>query len=284
MGAPKSELKKFVVELARKDGWRTVHEGVEVKLTRYPDTDETVILCRSADRRAKERAMHDKFSARIEAALSRLSARVARSKTRLDPAKVNRQIGRILQQNQRAAARFAITLEPDGCAAGFRLAVAYNAAFDDWAALSEGAYLLRSNIADWSDQKLWKAYIQLTQAEAAFRIQKDQLNVRPIWHQREDRVQAHILVCFLAFVLWKSLEMWQQRAGLGNSPRTILEELARIQSHDVVLPTATYGQFRLRCVTHPDAAQAALLERLGIVLPKRMRLAENDRTTIARSA
>ena len=284
MGAPKSELKKFGVELARKDGWRTVHEGVEVKLTRYPDTDETVILCRSADRRAKERAMHDKFSARIEAALSRLSARVARSKTRLDPAKVNRQIGRILQQNQRAAARFAITLEPDGCAAGFRLAVAYNAAFDDWAALSEGAYLLRSNIADWSDQKLWKAYIQLTQAEAAFRIQKDQLNVRPIWHQREDRVQAHILVCFLAFVLWKSLEMWQQRAGLGNSPRTILEELARIQSHDVVLPTATYGQFRLRCVTQPDAAQAALLERLGIVLPKRMRLAENDRTTIARSA
>ncbi|HJZ14722.1 MAG TPA: hypothetical protein VJ251_04610, partial [Stellaceae bacterium] len=59
-------------------------------------------------------------------------------------------------------------------------------------------------------------YIQLTQAEAAFRIQKNQLNVRPIWHQREDRVQAHILVCFLAFVLWKSLEMWQQRAGLGT--------------------------------------------------------------------
>ncbi len=157
----------------------------------------------------------------------------------LDPAVVNRQIGRILQQNQRAAARFAIALESDGCPAGFRLDVTCNASFDDWAALSEGAYLLRSNIADWSDQQLWKAYIQLTQAEAAFRIQKDQLNVRPIWHQREDRVQAHILVCFLAFVLWKSLEMWQQRAGLGNSPRTVLEELARIQSHDVVLPTAT---------------------------------------------
>ena len=154
--------------------------------------------------------------------------------------------------------------------------VACNAAFDDWAALSEGAYLLRSNIADWSDQQLWKAYIQLTQAEAAFRIQKDQLNVRPIWHQREDRVQAHILVCFLAFVLWKSLEMWQQRAGLGNSPRTLLEELARIQSHDVVLPTSTHGHIRLRCVTQPDPAQAALLDRLGIVLPKRMRLAEHE--------
>jgi transposase len=284
IGAPKSELKKFGSELACPDGWRMVQEGVEVKLARHPETDETVILCRSADRRSKEQAMHDKFSRRIEDALVRLTARIVRSKKRLDAATVNRQIGRILQQNQRAAGRFVIALEPDSCPAGFRLAVAYNASFDDWATLSEGAYLLRSNIGDWSDQQLWKAYIQLTQAEAAFRIQKDQLNLRPIWHQREDRVQAHILVCFLAFVLWKSLEMWQQRADLGNSPRTILDELSRIQSHDVVLPTATHGQIRLRCVTQPDAAQAALLDRLGIVLPKRMRIAEPTPTALQISA
>jgi transposase len=283
IGAPKSELKKFGPELATASGWRGVHEGVEVKLARHPETGETIILCRSADRRSKEKAMHDKFSGRIETALERLALRIAHSKKRLDPAIVNRQIGRILQQNQRAAARFAITLEPDDCPAGFRLNVACNASFDDWAALSEGAYLLRSNIEEWSNQQLWKAYIQLTQAEAAFRIQKDQLNVRPIWHQREDRVQAHILVCFLAFVLWKSLEMWQSRAGLGNSPRTILEELTRIQSHDVVLPTATHGHIRLRCVTQPDAAQAALLDRLGITLPKRMRLAEHETASPARS-
>ncbi|MGH8402254.1 MAG: IS1634 family transposase [Gammaproteobacteria bacterium] len=275
IGAPKSELKKFAFALAAADGWRAVREGVEVKLARHPETDETVILCRSADRRAKEQAMHDKFSRRIETALERLAVRIANSKKRLEQTKVNRQIGRILQQNQRAAARFAIALEADDGPSGFRLTVAYNASFDDWAALSEGAYLLRSNIDDWTDQQLWRASIQLTQAEAAFRIQKDQLNVRPIWHQHEDRVQAHILVCFLAFVLWKSLEMWQQRAGLGNSPRTILEELAHIQSHDVVLPTATYGQIRLRCVTQPDAAQAALLDRLGVVLPKRLRLPEH---------
>src|ERR1700736_408158 len=284
IGAPKSELKKFASELARQNGWHMVHEGVEVKLTRHPETEETVILCRSADRRSKERAMHDKFSRRIEEALERLTSRIARSKKRVDPAMVNRQIGRILQQSQRSAARFAITLEADGCPAGCRLRVAYNAVFDDWAALSEGAYLLRSNITDWSDQQLWKAYIQLTQAEAAFRIQKDQLNVRPVWHQREDRVQAHILVCFLAFVLWKSLEMWQQRAGLGNSPPTILEELARIQSHDVVLPTATHGQIRLRCVTQPDPAQAALLDRLGLILPKRMRLEDRRFPALAISA
>jgi transposase len=284
IGAPKSELKKFASALASSSGWRAVQEGVEVNLTRHPETDETVILCRSADRRSKEKAMHDKFSGRIDAALECLAARIASAKKRLDPAQINRQIGRILAHNQRAAARFAITLEPDGSPASFRLRVEHNATFDDWAAISEGAYLLRSNIGDWSDAQLWKAYIQLTQAEAAFRIHKDQLNLRPIWHQREDRVQAHILVCFLAFVLWKSLEMWQSRSGLGSAPRTILQELARIQSHDVILPTATHGNIRLRCVTHPDPAQAALLDRLGIVLPKRMRLAEHESSTLAQSA
>ena len=215
--------------------------------------------------------MHDKFSRRIEAALARLAARIDSSTRRLDAAQVNRQIGRILQQNQRSAARFQITLPAADCPAGFRLHVEYDDAFDEWAALSEGAYVLRSNIDDWRDEQLWKAYIQLTQVEAAFRIHKDQLHVRPIWHQRADRVQAHILVCFLAFVLWKCLEMWQQRAGLGSSPRTVLDEIARIQSHDVVLPTATHGEIRLRCIAQPDAAQAALLDRLGIVLPRRMR-------------
>lgn len=84
---------------------------------------------------------------------------------------------------------------------------------------------------------------------------------------------------------WSStLELWQQRAGLGKSPRTVLEELARIQSHDVVLPTASHGEIRLRCVTQPDAAQAVLLERLGIVLPKRMRLSELELPAIDLSA
>jgi len=285
IGAPKSELKKFAGALADTASWREVREGIEVKLTRCPDTGETVILCRSAERRSKEQAMHDKFSRRIQVALERLAARITRSKRRLDREQVNRQIGRILQQNQRAAQRFNVRLADDGSGpAGFRLEIEVNASFDDWAALSEGAYLLRSNISDWRDEQLWKAYIQLTQAEAAFRIQKDQLKVRPVWHQRGNRVEAHILVCFLAFVLWKTLEMWQSRAGLGNSPRIILEELARIQSHDVVLPAATLGQIRLRCVTQPDAAQAALLDRLGITLPKRMRLAEHELPTLAASA
>ena len=283
IGAPKADLRKFAAELATASGWHEIRGGIAVKLARWPDTGETAILCRSADRRSKEQAMHDKFSRRIDAALARLGARIDSSTQRLDAAQVNRQIGRILQRNQRSAARFQITLQVADCPAGFRLLVDHNGAFDEWAALSEGAYVLRTNIADWSDERLWKAYIQLTQAEAAFRIHKDQLRVRPIWHQREDRVLAHILVCFLAFVLWKSLEMWQQRAGLGNSPRTVLEELARIQSHDVILPTPTHGDIRLRCIAQPDDAQALLLDRLGIVLPKRMR-ADDLELPIALSA
>ena len=284
IGAPKAELKQFAAQLTDPNGWHSVRDGVEVKLTSHPTTGETAILCRSEDRRTKERAMHDKFSQRIAAGLERLAARIARSKKPIDAAKVNRQIGRLLQRNQRSAARYTVTLQPDNCAAGFRLGVVCNETLDSWAQISEGAYLLRSNISDWNNEQLWKAYIQLTQADAAFRIQKDQLKLRPVWHQREDRVQAHILVCFLAFVLWKCLEMWQQRAGLGNAPRTILEEFAGIQSHDVVLPTPTHGNIRLRCVTQPDATQAMLFDRLGITLPKRMRLSETQLPQLALTA
>ena len=99
IGAPKSELKKFSAPLAVTAGWRKIRESIEVKLTRCPETGDTVILCRSAERCSKERAMHEKFSRRIEIALGRLAARIARSRWRLDPTQVNRQIGRVLQQN-----------------------------------------------------------------------------------------------------------------------------------------------------------------------------------------
>lgn len=285
LGTPKSELRKWAPALAEKTRWREIREGIEVKLCTAPDTGaETFILCRSKQRLEKEQAMHERFSARIEQALAKLQARIAKSRKRLNRETINRQIGRLLQRNQRAAARFVIELKDAHTPAGCVLEVSVQDSFDQWAALSEGAYVLRSNVTEWSDEKLWKAYIQLAQAEAAFRIQKEQLAIRPIWHQREDRVQAHILVCFLAFVLWKTLELWQERAGLGNSPRTLLEELARIQAHDVVLPTHAHGEVRLRCVAQPDAAQAALLDRLGLVLPKRIRLPEITAETVEHAA
>ena len=134
--------------------------------------------------------------------------------------------------------------------------------------------MLRTNVTDWTPESLWQTYVQLTEAEAAFRIHKSELGLRPIWHQKAERVQAHILVCFLGYVLWKTLEQWQKRADLGHSPRTILDELARIQSSDVVLPLADGSgrELRIRCVVRPDRAQALLLERLGLRLPERLRI------------
>jgi len=145
--------------------------------------------------------------------------------------------------------------------------------WSDWARHSEGCYLLRTNVTDWSPDELWRTYIQLTDAEAAFRIQKSELSLRPIWHQKAERVQAHIFVCFLAYVMWKTLEQWQKRAGLGNSPRTILEELSAIHSADVILPIAAKParELRLRCVVKPDKSQRFLLQRLGLKLPERLR-------------
>ena len=276
IGTPKSEMKRWPLQLADKTRWRKIREGIEVQISMGPDGKETFILCRSLDRMEKEKAMHQRFSERIAKAIERLKNRIKKSKKRLNRDAVNRQIGRILQANQRAAARYDIQLEDASCPAGFQLKVRINESFDEWSLLSEGAYILRSNINDWDDEKLWKSYIQLTQAEAAFRIQKDQLSIRPIWHQKEKRVEAHILVCFLAFAMWKTLEKWQEKSGLGNSPRTLLEEMSRIQCHDVILPTSEGTEIRLRCIAQPDKAQAALLDRLGMVIPKRMKISEMD--------
>ncbi len=133
--------------------------------------------------------------------------------------------------------------------------------------MSEGCYLLRTNIAAWDARELWQAYIQLTQAEAAFRIAKSDLRIRPIWHQKAERVQAHILVCFLAYVLWKAIGQMCTRAGLGDEPRKVLDEIAQIKMMDVLLPTKKGVEIRRRCVASPTGPQAVLLDRLGLHLP-----------------
>ena len=217
--------------------------------------------------------MHARFCRRIEDGLTRLGQRLARARRPLDRSRLERQVGRLLERNARAAGRYVIDFVTDPTAPmGLRLTWTARPEWDDWARWSEGCYVLRTNVNDWSPEDLWRTYIQLTDAEAAFRIQKSELGIRPVWHQRADRVQAHILVCFLAYVLWKTLEQWQRRAGLGQSPRTIFDELRRIQSTDIVLPTEDGRELRLRCVVRPDAAQAALLDRLGLDLPHRLRV------------
>ena len=274
VGTPKRELRKWARVLTEAQDWATVRDGVEAKTCPGPDGTETFVLVRSVERREKEQAIHARFITRIETGLTRIAARLARARRPVDRGRLERQLGRLLGRNTRAAGRYVVDLVPAAAVpAGLRRAWTARPEWDDWARWSEGCYVLRTNIPDWSPEALWQTYVQLTDAEAAFRIQKSELALRPIWHQRPERVQAHILVCFLAYVCWKTLEQWQQRAGLGHSPRTVLEELHRIQSTDVVLPTMDGRDLRLRCVVRPDPAQAALLDRLGLELPQRLRSA-----------
>jgi transposase len=265
VGTPKSMLKRFERELLSED-WHAIRDGVEVKLCPSPDGEETFVLCRSRDRREKEKAMHARFEQRIEEGLRRIEAVCYRQ--RLDRAVVGQRVGRLLGQNSRAAGLFQVEVQSMGDG---RAALCWKKveAWRDWAALSEGCYLLRSNIADWSEEDLWKTYIQLTEAEAAFRMHKSDLSIRPIWHQKEERVLAHILVCFLAYVLWKTLSQKCQCAGLGHEPRRVFEELGKIRLVDVVLPTRQGTEIRKRCITRPSDHQAILLQRLRLRLPTR---------------
>ena len=274
IGTPRSELGRFAKQLAEKTDWRQIREDIEVKICRGPDGSETFLLCRSASRSEKEQAMHERFSRRIEQGLQSLGRRIEKSQSALDRGALERQIGRLLERNSRAAARYSISLtENNATPAGVKLKWSTRPEWDDWAKLTEGTYILRSNIHDWTDQELWKTYIQLSEAEAAFRIQKSDLCIRPIWHHKQSRIKAHILICFLAYVLWKTLQQWQSRAGLGDSPRTILTELSRIHSADIVLPLADSSkrELRIRCVVRPDREQELLLQRLGLIVPERLR-------------
>jgi transposase len=274
IGTARAELRRWSKQLAEKTSWRQIREDVEVKICRGPEGSETFLLCRSASRMEKEKAMHERFSKRIEEGLQSLAQRIEQSKTFLDRGTLERQIGRLLERNSRAAARYSIVISEDPTvAAKVKLQWSRRAEWDHWAKLSEGTYILRSNIHDWTDEELWKTYVQLSEAEAAFRIQKSDLCIRPIWHRKQDRIKAHVLICFLAYALWKTLQNWQSRAGLGDCPRTILTELSRVHSADIVLPLAdgSKREIRLRCVVRPDREQALLLQRLGLTLPERLR-------------
>jgi len=247
-----------------------IREGLEVKMCPSPDGgQETYILCRSRDRREKEKAMHERFECRIDEALEKVRASCEKRKWKKEV--IDRRVGKIMAKNSRAAGLFEVAVQE----VDDRAVISWqkNDAWRKWATLNEGCYLLRTNVTDWSAEDLWQAYIQLTEAEAAFRIHKSDLRIRPVWHQKEDRVQAHILVCFLAYVLWKTLHQTTQAAGLGDEPRRIFEELAKIRLVDVVLPTRQKKvEIRRRCVPRPTDHQAILLDRLGLRLPRQLKV------------
>lgn len=263
VGTAKNSLRNFERELLAED-WRLVHPGLEVRITPAPSGEEVFILCRSAERRAKEQTMHERFEQRIEEGLAKIQASCQKKKQK--PVSIATRVGRLLGRNTRAAALFDVQVEAD--VGGFaRLRWSKLETWREWARLSEGCYVLRSNVTDWSPEELWRAYIQLTEAEAAFRVHKSDLAIRPVWHQKEHRVQAYILVCFLTYVLWKTLAASCRQAGLGDEPRQVFEALSEIALVDVVLPTKAGPEIRKRCISQPTEHQQILLQRLGLKLP-----------------
>ena len=270
IGTPKSMLKQFERELLE-EPWDHVREGVEVKLCPSPDGDEeTFILCRSRDRFEKEKAIFARFESRIEEGLKKIQASCQKRKQ--SAVKIAERVGRLKGANSRAARLFDVKVEEEDGRA--KLSWTKRESLRKWITLTDGCYVLRSNVQDWTHEELWQAYMQLTEAELAFRIHKSDLRIRPVWHQKEDRVLAHILVCFLAYVLWKTLAQMCRHAGLGDEPRRVFDEFCELRMLDVILPTSEGIDLRRRCVSRPNEHQAILLQRLGLELPRALETTE----------
>lgn len=276
VGTPKSWLRAHERTLLEQSDWKTVQDGLEVRLVEHPggEPGERYVLCRSDARAEKERAMLQRQSERLTAELVKIDAWLRRT-PQADQEMVGRRIGRHLGKYPAAASIVVAEVlhAPDRSAVGLRISSRVETG--QKAHRQKGAYLLRTNCDETDPALLWRWYIQLTQAEAAFRTAKSDLGLRPVFHQKEDRVQAHILVCFLALALWRTLEQWMQTKGLGTCARQLIKQVAGIKSVDVIVPVRRADaaiELRLRVVTTPERATAELLAHLGLRLPKGSRV------------
>ena len=274
VGTPKGRLRKFEKELLEVRDWKQVEPGVEVKLVDHPDREgqEQYVLCRSLARHEKEAAMLNRQRDRLRTKLLQIDTSL--KKRRAKPEPIERRIGKWLGRNTAAEKIFTVeVITEEGWAVGLR--IEEDESKLGWAQAAQGAYLLRTNCTEQDPCKLWHWYIHLTEVEDAFRTGKSDLGLRPVFHQREDRVQAHIMVCFLALVMWRSLEMWLEGKGLGNCARQVLKELDAIHSMDVVLPVKDKADVRLRLVSKPDKLAADLLAHMQLTLPSRPKRVQN---------
>ena len=226
VGTPKAQLKKYEQELLEKEGWVEVHEGLEVKLVKHPERgdDEKYILCRSQERREKEAAMLELKRQRLSQQLQEIDESLRKRPMKVEM--VERRIGRWLGKYSTAERHFTVEVikeEKGDKAVGLKIQERKDV--QSWAELSHGSYLLRTNCQEEDPAKIWKWYVQLTQAEDAFRISKSDLHLRPVFHQKTQRVEAHIFVCFLTLAMWRSLEMWMK--GKGPPPEKEQEEALR---------------------------------------------------------
>jgi transposase len=275
VGTPRSQMKRFEEELL-KDDWKQVRPEVEVKQIAIPKGEETFILCRTEGRKEKEKAIRSRFSTRMEEALNRLAKTIATGRLK-DRNKMERRLGRIQANHSSVNDLYEVDLRdtPDGV----RLIWQMKEDRKDWRELREGAYMLRTNVPAGSSEEFWSRYMQLTEAEASFRALKSELSIRPLFHQLEQRVKAHVMVAFLGYALWVTLKHLLREkpitlcsAGPAKplihfSPARALAVLSTLHSADIVLPTTDGHEIRLRRITEPTSEQQRLLDQLGIHLP-----------------
>lgn len=279
VGTPKAQLRRFEEALLADQNWKQVREDVEVKLLPHPDGKgrEQFVLCRSQARRQKEKAMLARQEQRLWQKL--LQIHQSLQKRPLPAEQIERRVGRWLGRYPAADKLFEVEVDLNEQGQACGLIVACLLDRNQWATQAHGAYLLRTNCTEQDPAKLWQWYSQLQQAEAAFRCAKSDLSLRPLFHHKTERVEAHILVCFLSLALWRVLEQWMRGKGLGTCARQLVGEIATIKSMDVVLPVRTQQSvtpLRLRIVARPDRMVAELLQRLELHLPQQSRTIENE--------
>jgi transposase len=253
VGTPKGRLSRLEQALLDRP-WQAVREGVDVKL--LPQEGELYVLARSADRVNKERSMRRRQLKRLWKRLKELQA------MELDPKVRWMKLGQARAASP-AAWRLVEIVEGPGDRWAFRLRK------DKLRQVRrrEGRYLLRSNLSPENPGQLWQFYIQLTHVEAAFKDLKDDLSLRPIFHQVETRIEAHIFVAFLAYCLHVSLRHQLRVHAPGLTPRSVLDKFAAIQMLDVHFPTTDGRQLVFRRYTQPEKDQKMLLAQLGWQLP-----------------
>src|ERR1700694_3188635 len=279
-GTPRGQMKQFEAELLKQD-WTQVRPEVEVKKVAISAGEETYILCRTTGRKEKEKAIRSRFSNSMEKALQGLEKAIAAGRLK-DRNKMERRLGKIQARHPQVNDLYDVALQDT--AEGVRLFWQMKEDRKKWRESREGAYLLRTNLKAETAEELWSNYMQLTEAEASFRALKSELSIRPLFHQLEPRVKAHVMVAFLGYALWVTLKHLLKRrpaivpkpsaSRADNaqplSPMRALALLSTLQSADIVLPTTDGHEIRLRRITEPTAEQKSLLQQLGISLPDRL--------------
>ena len=273
VGTPRSKLRAFHPSFADQP-WQKIRESVEVKL--MAQKDECWILAKSEGRKAKENAIRRRKLARLLRTLRAIRRNCRKRDVlllRLGAAK----------QEAGSAYPFVEIQIPDPkqipTPQNFKFALKKEKLRE--AQFIDGHYLLRSNLAAEDPAVLWQRYMQLWQIEGAFRSLKSDLGIRPIYHQKQKRAEAHILVAFLAYALSVALKKRLEAHAPGLTPHAVLEKFASIQMLDVCLPTTDGRQLVMPRYTKPEKEHLLLLEKLKIQLPKQPppRIRKNHQTT-----